>query len=483
MADNLKTKTAKGVAWGFTDNMIGTGILAVVNIILANILSPEEFGLIGMTSIFITLSTVFVDSGFTGALTRKKVVDADDLNTVFYFNIGTSAAFYLLLYLTAPLIARFFAQPVLTDIIRVIGLSLIAVAAGTIQKILLIRKIDFKTQALVSLISSLASGVTGIVMALRGYGVWSLVALQLCRTVLTSVLLWVFARWRPSLRFSAASFRDMFTFGGRLLVTSVINTLWTEIYSLIIGKIYSPSALGQYSRADKFKNFVTSNIGIVVQRVSYPVLSSIREEEGRQVRIYRKILKTTLLLSSAAVLGLAAIAKPAVLILIGEKWLPSIHYLQILCFSGLFLPVMIISANVINANGYSDKTLRLEVFKTVLTAVPVAMGLARDIEFLLWGMVAVSAISALAYSYEVSKVIHYSLSRQLKDSLPILAVSAVMAVPVWTISLTDLPLFPMLVLQLVAGASLLVLLYEKVWRCEEYMDIRNYVLGIWRKIV
>ena len=481
MAENLKDKTAKGVAWGFMDNLIGTGILAVVNIVLANILTPEEFGLIGMTSIFITLSTALVDSGFTGALTRKKIVSEDDLNTVFYFNVLTAGVLYLILWLCAPSIAGFFNQPILTSIIRLIGLSLVLTAAGIVQKVQLIRKIDFRTQAIISLIASLTSGTVGIIMALRGHGVWSLVMLQLCRAALTTILLWIFSRWKPALVFSGKSFHEMFSFGGKLLISSIISTLWTEIYSLIIGKMYSPGTLGQYTRADKFKSLVTSNIGIVVQRVSYPVLSQIQDEQQRQASIYRRILRTTLMLSSAAVLGLAAIAKPAVLLLIGDQWIPSIPYLQVLCFSGLFLPVMIISANVINADGRSGMTLGLEIFKTLLTVIPIMLGIWFDIEALLWGMVLVSVIASLAYSYGVSKVIPYTMWQQFKDCAPIFIASAVMAALVWTVSLARIPLFPMLVLQILLGVALMVLIYEKIFHLDEYGEVKRYVVQVLRQ--
>ncbi len=481
MADDLKKKTAKGVAWGFMDNLIGTGILAIVNIILANILTPEEFGLVGMTSIFIAISTALVDSGFTGALTRKKVVTEDDLNTVFHFNLLTSVGLYLLLFIAAPAIARFFNQDILTEVIRLIGLSFVLTAAGIVQKVQLIRKIDFKTQAIISLIASLVSGTVGILMALKGFGVWALVSLQLCRAALTTLLLWVFSHWKPALRFSGQSFREMFAFGGKLLLSSIISTLWTEIYSLIIGKVYSPSTLGQYARADKFKNLVTSNIGIVVQRVSYPVLSQIQDEQQRQAHIYRRILRTTLMLSSAAVLGLAAIARPAVLLLIGDQWVPSIAYLQVLCLSGLFLPLMIISANVINADGRSGVTLKLEIFKTLLTAIPILLGIFFDIEALLWGMVLVSIIASLAYSREVAKVIPYSMGRQLLDCLPIFLASAVMAILVWLISLTALPLFPMLFFQLLAGVGIMMLIYERIYPLEEYLEVKTYVLGLLKR--
>lgn len=478
MKDNLKEKTAKGVEWGFIDNLAGTGILAIVNLILARILSPAEFGIVGMTSIFITLSTSLVDSGFTGALTRKKEVSEKDLNTVFYFNLFTSACLYAVLYAAAPTIARFFGQPVLENVVRVLGLSLIITALSIVQKVILVRKIDFRTQAVVSVISAVASGIAGIWMALAGYGVWSLVTMQLLRLALTTVLLWLFSRWIPSFMFSSSSFREMFSFGGRLLLTAIISTLWSEIYSFIIGKVYTPSVLGQYSRADKFRNLVTSNVSIVMQRVTYPVLSSIRDQKQRQSRAYRKIIRTTVMISFTAVLGLAAISESFVLTLVGDQWIPAIKYLRILCLSGLFMPLMICSANILNANGRSDTTLYLEITKTALAAIPVLAGIFFSLEALLWATVAVSAVSYLIYAAAVAGSVDYPVQRQLCDILPFFLVSAAMAAIVYCFSWLPLPQWLILIIQLSAGAAVTVLSYELVYRNEEYRDVKSALMKL-----
>lgn len=478
--DGLKEKTAGGVKWGFIDNLAGTGILAVVNIVLARILSPAEFGIVGMTSIFLTLSASLVDSGFTGALTRKSEVDEKDLNTVFYFNLLTSLLLYGVLYAAAPMIAGFFAQPVLTDVVRVSGLSLIITALSIVQKVILIRRLDFRTQAYVSVISAVLGGIAGIWMALTGYGVWSLVTMQLSRLALATVLLWIFSKWKPALLFSVASFREMFSFGGRLLLTAIISTLWSEIYSFIIGKLYAPSVLGQYSRADKFRNMVTSNVSIVMQRVTYPVLASIRDERQRQRRAYRKIVRTTVMISFTAVLGLAAVSEAFVLTLVGEQWVPAIKYLRILCLSGLFMPLMICGANILNANGRSDTTLYLEIMKTALAAVPVLAGIFFDIEALLWATVAVSAVSYLAYAVMVSRSVDYPVLCQLSDIAPHFIVSAVMAAAVWLLSWLPLPQWLILSIQLCAGAAIVILAYETVCRNDEYRDVKSALLKFFK---
>lgn len=482
MSENLKAKTAKGVGWGFADNILGLGITAAANIILARILSPADFGIIGMTAIFMTLSTSLVDSGFTGALTRKKDAVKADFDTVFYFNLAVSCLLYAVLFFCSPFIARFFKEPILVPVIRILGISLVINAFGIVQKIILVRRIDFRTQAWISLVSSFAAAVAAVAMAFYGFGVWSLVVLQVGKLAVNTILLWSVSKWHPGLCFSRKSFRDMFSFGGRLLITSIISAIWSEMYSFIIGKMYSSSVLGQYSRADKVKNMVTSNVSSVMQKVSYPVLASIQDEGERQINVYRKVLKTTVLISFTAVFGVWAVAGPFILTFFGDQWLPAVGYLRIMCFSGLFLPLMMCSANVINADGRSDITLVLEILKTVMGLIPVVFGIIFSVEALLWSMVGVSFILFVVHAAYVSKVIHYSVGRQLADILPTLCVSIVMALIVNAMNMLAMPQWLLLLLQICAGVTIVVLAYEFVYKSTEYKDIKNELFRLIRKI-
>lgn len=482
MAEDLKTKTAKGIGWGFADNVLGLGITAVANVVLARILSPSDFGIIGMTAIFMTLSTSLVDSGFTDALTRKKDAVKSDFDTVFYFNLTVSCLLYAVLFLCAPFIAGFFGKEILVPIVRILGLSLIINAFGIVQKIILVRRIDFKTQAWMSLASSVAASVAAVVAAFYGLGVWSLVILQVAKFAVNTVLLWSVSKWHPGLCFSRKSFKDMFSFGGRLLITSIISILWSEMYSIIIGKMYSSSVLGQYSRADKVKNMVTSNVSSVMKKVSYPVLASIQDEGDRQVNVYRKVLKTTVLISFTAVFGVWAVAGPFILTVFGDQWLPAVGYLRIMCFSGLFLPLMMCSANIINADGRSDITLFLEILKAVMGLIPVIFGIMFSVEALLWSMVGVSFLLFIVHAACVSKVIRYSVGRQLRDILPSLCISVVMALIVNAMNMLDMPLWLLLILQICAGALVVIPAYEFVYKSAEYSDIKSELLSLINKI-
>ncbi len=474
----LKEKTAKGLGWGFIDNFASTGITAVVSIILARILSPEEFGLVGMVAIFIALGNSLMDSGFSGALIRKENVSDKDLSTVFYTNLILAAIIYAVLYLCAPAIAKFLNQPILCKLVRVLGLSVVIISFTQVQKVNFIRKIDFRTQAIISLIASLASAVASIWMALSGYGVWSLVVQQLSKQAMVSILLWLFSSWKPALVFSFKSFREMFNFGSKLLACSIISVIWNEIYSFVIGKMYNPVSVGYFTRADKFRSLVTSNIGQVVQRVGYPVMSSIQNEPERQVRVYRKVTRLTILITATLVMGLIGCADAMIEVLIGSKWLPAAEYLRILGLSGMFLPLILGSVNVFNANGKSDVTLILEIIKTLLAAIPVTLGILFDIKLLLWGMVAISVASYLIHAKFVSKEIDYPLWRQVKDILPFIMISAIMAVAVHFVGLLNLNALAVLVLQILAGFIIVVAIYELIYKAEEYNDIRNEVLRL-----
>lgn len=476
----LKEKTAQGLSWGFIDSLSNTGITAVISIILARILSPEEFGLIGMIAIFIALGNSLMDSGFSGALIRKKSVDDKDLSTVFYTNLALSVIIYGFLYFMAPAIARFLNTEILCGLIRVLGLSVIVVSFTQVQKVNFTRKIDFKTQAIISFIAAIASGVISIWMALAGYGVWSLVAQQLSRQAVISILLWIFSTWKPSLTFSTESFKEMFAFGSKLLACSLISVIWSEIYSFVIGKMYNPVSVGYYTRAEKFKGLVTSNIGQVVQRVGYPIMSSLQNEPERQVRVFRRVMRLTILLAGSLVMGLIGCAESMIEVLIGAKWLPAAEYLRIIGLSGLFLPLILVSVNIFNANGNSNKTLMLEIIKIALAVVPVTLGIFFDIKMLLWGMVAVTFVTYLIHAAFVAKEIDYPVWLQLKDIIPFIVAAFVMSMAVYAIGLINLNPLALLAVQVASGFAILVFIYEFVYKAEEYTDIKGVLLKVLR---
>lgn len=480
MADSLKHKAVRGVSWSFVDNIANSGITFLVGLVLARILTPAEYGVMAMVTIFIAISNSIVDSGFSNALIRKMKIERVDYNTVFYFNLVVSLFLYLVLFLCAPAISTFFKEPILVDVMRVIGWILVVNALAIIPRTILVRNVDFKTQTKVSLIASLSSGAIGIGMALTGWGVWSLVGQQLSRQLLNTLFLWFFCRWRPLWEFSVQSFKELFGFGSKLMLSGLLTTIYNDIYSLVIGRCYSAADLGQYTRASQFNTIFSSNLTTVVQRVSYPVLSSIQNEEYRLREAYRRVIKVTMLVTFACMLGLAAVAKPLLVLLIGEKWLPAVYFLQIICFSGMLYPLHAINLNILQVKGRSDLFLKLEIIKKIIATVPIVIGIFWGIELMLWGSVCTSFIAFFLNSYYSAPLIGYPTSRQIKDVTPTLGISFGVAAVMWSLSLLSISYYVMLPLQCVVGLLLAFLIYERT-KLPEYMEIRQLLFGVLRK--
>ena len=480
MADSLKNRAVRGVGWSFVDNIANSGITFLVGLVLARILTPAEYGVMAMVTIFIAISNSIVDSGFSNALIRKMNIERVDYNTVFYFNLVVSLVLYILLFLGAPVISTFFKEPILLDVMRVIGWVLVINALAIIPRTLFVKEVNFKTQTKVSLIASLSSGVIGIGMALAGLGVWSLVGQQLSRQLLNTLFLWIYCTWRPAWEFSMQSFKELFGFGSKLLLSGLLDTGFKEIYSLVIGRCYTAAQLGQYTRANQFNQIFSSNLTTVIQRVSYPVLSSIQDESERLREAYRKVIKSTMLISFACMLGLAAVARPLILILIGEKWLPAVGFLQIICFSGMLFPLHAINLNILQVKGRSDLFLRLEIIKKIIAVGPLVLGVLFSIEYMLWGSVCTSLIAYFLNSYYSADLINYPTKEQIKDILPTFLVSFVTAAAMWSLTLLSLSNWLLLPLQCLLGIALAVFIYECL-HLPEYVEVKQLAFSILRR--
>lgn len=479
MSESLKHKTVKGVSWSFADNIANSGITFLVGLVLARHLTPEEYGIMGMIAIFIAISNSIIDSGFSSALIRKTDLQPIDYDTVFYFNLIISIILYIVLFCGASTISVFFNEPTLVSVTQVLGLILIINALSIIQRTVFIRKVDFKTQTKVSLIASLSSGALGICMALLGYGVWSLVAQQLSRQLLNTLFLWYYSRWRPFYRFSFKSFKELFGFGSKLMLVGLIDTIYKNIYYIVIGRFYTSEQLGQYTRAEQFNTIFSSNLTTVVQRVSYPVLSSIQNEQERLRIAYRKLIKVTMLITFTCMLSLAAVAKPLIILLIGYKWLPAVSFLQIICFSGMLYPLHAINLNILLVKGRSDLSLKLEIMKKIILVFPILIGIFYGIEYMLICSVFTSFIAYLLNSYYSAELVGYSTIQQIKDICPSFFTSLLVSACIWTLTFLNIPFFFILTLQLIGGGFIYLLIYEKL-RLEEYMEIRHLFLSFIR---
>jgi len=472
----LKQKTVNGLLWSFIENFSNQGITFIVGIILARLLTPEEFGLIGMITIFIAISTSVINSGFSQALIRKKDCTDTDYSTVFYFNLLVGVVLFAILFFAAPLIAGFFNEPQLTKLVKVLASVLVIDAFTIIQRTKLTKRIDFKLQTKISVIADIVSGVAGIAMAYTGFGVWSLVARQIIQRALNALLLWVWNRWIPLLVFSKESFKELFSFGSRLLVSGLIDTAYRNIYLLVIGKFFSAAELGYFTRSEQFQKLPSQNINAVIQRVTYPVLSSMQDDKSRLKNNYQKLIRSTMLITFVLMLGMAAVAEPMIITLIGEKWRPSIIYLQMLSFVGMMYPLHALNLNMLKVSGRSDIILKLEIIKKILAVPTIVIGVIWGIKIMIAGMMVNTLIAYYLNSYWSGRFIGYSFKQQVTDILPSFSLALTMAVAVYLLGLIlPFSMLLKLILQIGAGAAI-VFLFCELTQFKDYIFVKNLIV-------
>ncbi len=461
MAENLVHTTVHGFFWSFSERIGQQSIQFVIQIILARLLLPEQYGLIAMITIFMVVAQSFIDSGFGSALIQKQGASYLDECSIFYFNIALGFVAAALLFLAAPWIASFYNTPVLVPLTQALSLNLIINAFGIIQTTLLTKKINFKSQMKVNLAATIVSGCIGVIMAYSGFGVWSLVGLSLSSNLIRTVLLWVFMSWRPSLLFSFNSLRAMFSFGSKLLFSGLLESVYQNLIPMVIGKLFSAADLGYYSRAYSLQQYPSVNIAYPVGRVTFPVFSSVQEDKPRLKRGLRKALASLVMINFPLMIGLAVVAKPLVHLLLTDKWLPCVPYLQLLCVVGLLYPLHVINLNVLKAQGRSDLFFRLEVIKKILGVVLLACTFHWGISMMIVGQIVGSIIAYFLNSYYTWKLLDYSVIEQCRDFFHSLILSIVMAAGVYMINFLSISQQSLLlIVQIATGIILYALLCQ-----------------------
>lgn len=453
---SLKNKTIKGTFWSGIDNVVQFGTIFVVGVFLARLLTPDDYGLIGIISIFTAISNTIINGGFTSALIRTKSISEDDYNTAFVSNFTLSVGLYLIIFLLAPLISSFFGREELVLLTRVSTLGIIIGSFALIQRTLLTKRIDFKSQTKVTLVASLTSGSVGILMAFGGCGVWSLVTQGLVSNTMNAALLWVANKWTPRLKFSKESFRRLFGFGWKMMLSSLLDTIWRELNQVVIGKYYNPAALGQYTRANNFSSLFSRNLSDVVQRVSYPVLSEVQDEKERMVSAYRRIIKVSMFVTTVGMFFLGAISEPFIYCLIGPKWHDAAVFLPILCVTGSLYPIQSINLNMLQVLGRSDLFLGLEIIKKIIALVPLFIGVYYGILPMLYSGIPMTIICYFLNSYFSGKLLNYSSFMQLKDIAPSYLVATAVAIPIYFLKYLPLLYWFILPLQIIFGAVLFI---------------------------
>jgi O-antigen/teichoic acid export membrane protein len=474
---SLRERTVTGLLWSFLEDLTRNGLASVCGLVLARLLTPREFGLIGMTTIFIGVSQAFVEGGFSQALIRKQDCTSADYSTVFIFNVLVSSALFFLLWFASGAIGRFFGEPQLAGIIPALSLGLIIGALGQVHRTQIFKALDFKLLTRISIVSSMIGGALGIALACAGYGVWSLVVMTLSRATVELVLLRLWRAWRPALEFRWSSFREMFAFGSRLLFSGLIGILHLHTYNLFIGKVFSAVELGYFTQACTFRNLPPQRLTEVVHRVSYPVLVTLQQDAPRLKAAYRRMLQSSILVSFVLMLGMAASAESMLIAVVGEQWRPAVAYLQLLCLAGVFHPLHAVNLSMFHVRGRSDLSLKLSVIKTASVVPAMVVGVFWGIKAMIVAMFFTSFANYVLTATWSGRLIGYRLAEQLRDILPPLALAAAMAAVVHSLGQwLPIPDLPKLLAQVGAGAILAVGLAE-LTRLDSYLYLKEVALN------
>lgn len=478
-ADSLKQKTTKGLFWSSVERFSNQGVSFIFSIILARILAPSDFGIVAMIGIFFAVAQSFVDSGFSNALVRKTDRREEDLSTCFYFNIGVGIVAYIVLFLIAPFIADFYNQPILSPIIRITGLGVVLNSLCVVQQALFTIRIDFKSQAKVTLSATIISGIVGVVLAYLEYGVWALVWQGVVMSLVRMGILWLMSKWRPKTGFSKDSFHYLFGYGSKLLASGLLDTIYNNIYPIVIGKFYSPAQLGNYSRALSFAQLPSSNITSILQRVTFPVLSTIQDDMPRLQTDYRRLLKLSAFIVFPLMMGLAAVAFPVIRIILTPKWEGCSLYLQIICFALMLYPIHAINLNLLQVKGRSDLFLRLEVIKKIVGVCIMCITIPLGITAMCIGMVASSLIALFINTFYTGKLIDIGYLKQMRDLLPIFINSLLMGGVVFiTIQFIMNDVFKLMVGGIIGG--LYYLLSSYIFTRDEVAELKILLNGLKR---
>lgn len=477
----MQSKTVfTNLIWRFLERCGAQLVTFVVSIVLARILDPEVYGTIALVTVIMTILQVFIDSGFGSALIQKKDADELDFSTVFYFNVVVCLVLYAILFFTAPLIASFYGIVELVDIIRVLGLTLIISGLKNVQQAYVSKHMLFKKFFFSTLGGTIGAAVIGIVMALYGFGVWALVAQHLFNLIIDTMILWFTVKWRPKLLFSFTRLKGLFTFGWKILVSALINTVYNDIRQLIIAKKYSTEDLAFYNKGKQFPNLLVTNINSSIDSVLLPAMSNEQSDKTVVKQMTRRAIKTSSFLIWPFMMGLAVCAEPIVKLLLTEKWLFCVPYLRIFCFIYAFYPIHTANLNAIKAMGRSDLFLRLEIIKKVIGIVVLLSTMWFGVLIMAYSLLFTTVIASIVNAFPNKKLLGYSYFEQIKDMLPAILLSCLMGAIVLPISFIGLNDILTLIIQVPLG----VLIYAggaKLFKFESMGYMINLLKRFFKK--
>lgn len=475
-----KNVVISNIVWRFAEKFGAQAVFLIVSIILARILSPQDYGTIGLVSIFVTVLGVFADSGLGTALIQKLEVDDLDYSTVFYTNILLSIGIYVLLFFTAPIIASFYERNDLIPIIRVLSLSIVVSSVKNVQISYVSRNMLFRRFFFSTLGGTLVAAIVGVYMAYRGYGVWALVTQQIVNMTIDTLILWLTVKWRPIWGFSFKRLKVLYKYGWKLLISALLDTGYSQLRLLIIGKVYSSSDLAYYNKADQFPQIIVTNLNGSIDSVLLPSLSKNQNDRAAVSSMTRRAIKVSAFIVAPLMLGMAAISRNMVLLILTDKWLPSVPYLCVFCISYMFYPIHTANLNAIKAMGRSDLFLKLELIKKIIGVILVLVTMRISVWAMCLSLLVSCIISQIINAYPNKKLLDYGYFKQFIDFIPSILLSAFMALIVFFVGKIDLPLIFVLMIQIVTGICVYIL-SAKLFKMEEYSIIADYFKTIFKQ--
>lgn len=469
-------QVVKSFFWKLLERSGAQIITFIVSIILARLLEPSEYGIIAIITIFINLANVIIDGGLNTALIQKKNADDVDFSTILYFSLLFSVIVYLLLFFTAPAIASFYNNEQIIPVLRVLGLSIIFCAYNSIQRAYVAKHLLFKKLFWCSLIGIAFSGIIGVIMAYNGFGVWALVAQSMSNQILTTFVMCLIIKWKPVRVFSVDKFKDLFNYGWKIFATNFIIALYNDIRGIVIGKLYQPASLAFFDRGKQFPSLIMVNINASLQTILFPVLSEEQDSRDRVKSIMRRSTTISCFFIFPLLVGLFAVARPLILFLLTEKWLPVVPFLQIFCIAYMLMPMQIANIEAVKSMGYSNITLKLEVIKKIIEAIILVVSFLIGIKAVAWGIVVYNAICLFINLYPNIKLLDYKISEQIKDVFPSLIVSLIMGASVYWIQYLSMPTILILMCQMALGIIVYGLLCN-ILKLETYLYLMDFIRG------
>lgn len=473
-----KTTIVSGLFWRFLERIGAQGVHFVVSIVLARILAPELFGIITLINVFIAILEVFVDSGLGNALIQKKDADDLDFSTVFYFNLASCCVLYFSMFLAAPFISRFYKMPELTSAIRAISFILVISGVKNVQQAYVSRTMQFKRFFYATLGGTIGAAILGIWMAYAGFGLWALIAQSLFNTTVDTIILWITVKWRPKKMFSFRRLKSLLSYGGKLLVSALLDTIYNKVRQLIIGRMYTPANLAFYEKGGNFPAVITNNINTSINSVLFPAMSSVQDDREAVKRMTRQSIVVCSYILWPLMMGLAACAEPLVVLILTEKWLPCVFYLRIFCIIYAFYPVHTANLNAIKALGRSDIFLKLETMKKVIGMLLLFISMWFGVEMIAYSLLISTVASVLINSWPNRRMLNYSYLQQIKDILPSILLSSIMSIIVWSVQFLHLGVMYTLIIQVIVG-FFVYFLGSLLFNLEGY----SYVVSIMKRLL